>query len=105
MITVKYLKELYIEKYFSLTNSRTDQQVLVTLTRSQYEELNDDLMNISGNGILLLVDESELEKMHPEEILYTKIHIPNVCEFLVELGDEFSIRLLDETQEIGEEDL
>lgn len=105
MITIEYLKDLFFEKYAGKVNMKTNVEVLVVLTRLQYEELNDDLMKISGNSILLLVDESEMKVMKPEEILYTKIHIPNICEFLVQLGDQFEFRLVNESDQFGEEDL
>lgn len=101
MITIEYLKNLFLEKY-GKNFSINPPEVLVILTKQQYEELNDDLMNISGSSLLLLVDESEMKRMNPEDILYTKIHIPNLCEFSVQLGDHFEFRLMEEE---GEEDL
>jgi len=106
MITIDYLKELFVEKYgISLLVEKDLPQVIVILTKDQYNELNNDLMSMTGHGILLLVDESDMTFMNPEDILYTKIRVPHFCEFLIQLGDEFEFKMEDENFEHGEDEL
>jgi len=105
MITIDYLRDLFYEKYGGTFFIKQPPEVLVTLTKDEYKELNSDLISMTGQGILLLVDESDITLMNPEDILYTKINIHGVCEFLVQLGNEFSFELISQTTEHGEEEL
>src|SRR5258708_211590 len=105
MITINYLKDLFFEKYGSFVFIKTPPEVLVTLTRNEYIELNNDLISMTGRGILLLIDESDITFMDPDEILYTRINVANACEFLIKLGDKFSFDLNSQHIEYGEEDL
>lgn len=105
MITIEYLQSLFIEKFGDSIFLNGIPEVSVVLTKDQYNELNDDLIKISGSGVLLLIDEIQFTPVNPEDILYTKIHIPKLCEFLVQLGSDFKFELIDKDQGYGEEDL
>jgi len=105
MITIDYLRELFYEKYGDTFFIKQPPEILVTLTRDEYKELNSDLISMTGQGILLLVDESDMTLANPEDILYTKINIHGVCEFIVQLGDKFSFELVSQDTKHGEEDL
>lgn len=105
-MTIDKLKELFLEKYKDCLFLVPQPQVLVVLNKKEYEELNKDLTDMmSGSGILLLVDEADIKYMQPEDILYTRINVPSMCEFIIELGDEFVFKLVDEEQEHGDESL
>lgn len=106
MITIEYLKDLFLEKYGDslFIEGESPKEVLVTLTKDQYKELNNDLINTTGSDMLLLIDESELS-INPEDLLFTKISIYNLCDFVITLGDCFNFRLADETLQYGEEEL
>lgn len=105
-MTIDKLKELFLEKYKDSIFLTPQPQILVVLTKDEYEELNQDLTNMMHtSGILLLVDEADMKYMDPEDILYTRINIPKMCEFIIELGNEFVFKLVDEEQEHGDESL
>lgn len=103
-MTVEYLKNLYMEKYGDCIFTKRPVEVLVTLTAGEFEELNDDLLK-STSPLILLIEESDYMQPEPGSVFFTRINVPNMCEFIIEIGDEFEFGLLDKTQEHGEETL
>lgn len=105
-ITINYLKELFLEKYEdSVFLTQTPPQVKVILTRKQYNELNRDFAKMVDDPISMAIQDEESGTFNQEEILYTKISILGLCEFNVELGENFKLCLVDESQEYGDETL
>lgn len=104
-MTIDYLKELFWDKYGHCINLlKSPVEVVVTLTDEEFKELNNDLIS-STSPLLLLIEESEFKQYEPGSVLFTRINIPNLCEFIIEIGDEFELSLLDKSQEIGDETL
>ena len=103
-ITIDLLKKLYVSRYGNCLFFKRPVEVLVTLTPDQFAELNDDLMK-STTPLLLLIEESEYKQPEPGSVLYTRISVQNLCEFIIEIGEEFEFGLLDKSQEHGDEDL
>lgn len=104
-MTVDYLKELFIEKYGNGLFTSGSPEVMVTLTNQQYSELNQDLLKKTKDPILLMIEEEDLKNFNPELMYWTRIIIPKLCQFIVQLGDKFDFRLFDVTEEYGDEDL
>lgn len=102
-ITINYLKRLFTEKYGKYTMLPKPVEVLVTLTIDQFNELNTDLID-STNPLLLLIEESDYMPIKPGSVLFTRISVPYLCEFIIEIGEEFEFGLLDRSFE-GEETL
>lgn len=105
VMTVEYLKYLFMEKYGDAIFPNGSPEVMVMLTSLQFKELNDDLMKKSKDPILLMIDESDLKDFNPEMVYWTRIVIPYLCQFIVQVGEDFQFRLLDTSQEFGDEDL
>lgn len=103
-ITVDYLTKMFFHRYGQCTMLKKPVEVLVTLTPNQFTELNQDLI-ASTNPLLLLIEESDFIQYEPGSVLFTRISIRNVCEFIIEIGDEFEFGLLDKSQEYGDESL
>lgn len=103
-ITINYLKDLYFKRFGGHFFIKKPVEILVTLTPEQFGELNDDLMK-STTPLLLLIEESEYKQQEPGSVLYTRISVQNICEFVIEIGYEFEFELLDKSLEHGDETL
>lgn len=108
-MTLGYLRDMYFSKYGSclLINSKRLNmipEVVVVMTNDQYKELNEDIARLTQD-IMMIVDDDAEKKDETSHLLYTKIILPHVCEFIVEIGEELQMRLLDPAQEHGEEEL
>jgi len=103
-MTIDYLKRLFDKIYGDCIFLKKPVEVLVTLTPEQFNDLNTDLLK-STSPLLFLIEESEYMKYDPGTILFSKISIPNFCEFIIEIGDQFEFGLLDKDLEHGEETL
>lgn len=103
-MNVNYLKSLFKKKYGDCLFLAKPIEVLVTLTPEQYNELNEDIMS-SAKSLFLLVDESDYVQPEPGSVLFTRINIPDFCEFIIEVGTQFEFGLLDKNQEHGDETL
>lgn len=104
-MSISYLRDLFIEKYMDGQIDVGDEvpEVVVTMTREQYSELYKDINN-SAMNVLPIVDNALTKLPNEGEILFTRLSIPFMCEFIIQIGDEFDFRLLDE-QPYGDEDL
>lgn len=102
-MSINYLKELFFEKYGEYMFFKKPVEVLVILTPEQFKELNDNIME-SAKSLFLLVDENDFMS-DIESVLYTRINVPEVAEFIIEVGEEFHFGLLDKSQEHGDEKL
>lgn len=103
-ITIETLKELFIKYYGDCIFLKKPVEVLVTLTVEDFNYLNDDLIK-STHPLLLLIEESEFMQYEPGSVLFSRVSIPNLCEFIIEIGEEFEFGLLDKDQEHGDETL
>lgn len=103
-MTIEYLKELFIERYGGCIFFKKPVEVLVTLTIEDFNDLNSNLLK-STHPLLLLIEESEFMQYDPGTVLFSRVSIPNLCEFVIEIGEEFEFGLLDKTQEHGDESL
>jgi len=103
-MTVDYLKNLFLEKYGDYPFLERPVEILVTLTQSEFQELSDDLMKYAS-PLLFIIEESEFKQPEPGSTLFSRINIPFLCEFIIEIGDQFEFGLLDKTQEYGDETL
>lgn len=98
---------MFLDKYGDGVFLEGTPEVVVTLTNLQYRQLNEDLlkMNKFKEPLLLMIDEADLKEFNPEKYLYTRIVIPHLCQFIVQLGEDFEFKLSDPEQEYGDEDL
>lgn len=105
-MSIEYLKDLFVERYMNGEIDITDEtpEVLVVMTKEQFSELYNNIVKSNIENALLLIDETMTRVPSEGEILFTRIHIPFVCEFIIEIGEEFSFKLLGEEQ-YGDEDL
>lgn len=103
-MNINYLKDLFNERYGRCIFLTRPVEVLVTLTPDQFNELNNDILESTKSLFLQIIDESDYQPK-PGEVLYTRINIPGMCEFIIEIGTEFEFGLLDKNQEHGDETL
>lgn len=101
-MTVEFLKEMFIEKYGNCILFEETPRVIVTLTLDQYKELNNDIIKLT-NPHSLILNEPMMNIVNPENLEYMRIMMPKLCDLMIELGDEFGMRLFDESQEHGDE--
>lgn len=104
-MTLDYLKKLFVQRYGDCVFLKTPVEVLVTLTPEQFKELNDDIMSSFKSSALLIMNDSDMLPYGDNEILFTRISIPGLCELIIDIGLEFGFSLLDSTQEHGDETL
>jgi hypothetical protein len=105
-MTIEYLRDLFIERYGDSVNYNENvPEVIVIMTREDYTDLYNNLLKSHIGNALLLVDEAAETIPEPGEILFTRIHIPFICEFIIRIGDEFSFELADSSDVYGTEDL
>lgn len=103
-MNIEYLKRLFIERYGNCIFLKRPVEVLVTLTPEDFNQLNDDLIK-STHPLLLLIEESDFIQYEPGSVLFSRVSIPNLCEFIIDIGEEFEFGLLDKDQEHGDETL
>lgn len=98
------LKGKFLEKYGDCVFLEETPRIMVTLSRLQFDELTEDLKKLSGPSTILM-NEADYVYSQPESIMFFQITIPSMCDFIVESGDNFSLRMLDPSLEHGDEEL
>lgn len=104
-MNLEILKDIFIKRYGNCMFLKRPIEVLVTLTKDQFKDLNDDMLKSVKSSSLLIMDESDMFPNDNTTFLFTRISVPNFCEFIVEIGNEFRFALLDKEQEHGDETL
>lgn len=105
-MNIEYLRDLFIERFGDFVNYEENvPEVIVIMTKEDYTELYNNLLKSHVGNALLLTDETSDNYSTPGEILFTRIHIPFICEFIIRIGDKFSFELAEDSDTYGEEDL
>ena len=108
-MTLNFLKSLFYKKYGDVLFIKNKQfnivpEISVIMTNDQYRELNEDIARLTRDSIMMVMDETERKSL-PEASSHMKITLPSICEFIVEVGEDFDFKLFDPTQEHGDEEL
>lgn len=105
-MNIEYLRDLFLERFGDFVNyDEKVPEIIVVMTKEEYTELYNNLLKSHVGNALLLADENTDKISETGEILFTRIHIPFVCEFIIRIGDEFSFELADDVDVYGDEDL
>lgn len=97
---------MFFEKYGnSVFPENTAPQIRVIMTKQQYKELNDDIIKLTNDPIMMVIDENTENEPSIDDLMYTSIHVPHVCDFIIEIGDHFEFSLFNKEQEYGDEEL
>lgn len=99
------LKEKFLEKYGDCLFLEETPKVIVVLPYNEYKELSEDLEKMFSEMNVIELNEATPEVIDPNEIMYLRIGVGSLCDFIVEMGDSFEMKMYDESKEYGDEKL